>query len=112
MGSCVDSSRILNLVAELAHLAGVRIDQLPVAGAAPEWYSPKAVAIASYYVGSGVSVCLGVMPKIAGSPNVVQFLTQDVEASVNAKFWVEPDPRKAAALMFDHIEMKRKDLNL
>ncbi len=112
MGSCVDCSRILNLVAELARLAGVRIDQLPVAGAAPEWYSPKAVAIASYYVGSGVSVCLGIMPKITGSPHVVQFLTQDVEAAVNAKFWVEPDPRKAAALMSDHIEMKRKDLNL
>ena len=90
MGSCVDCSRILNLVAELARLAGVRIDQLPVAGAAPEWYSPKAVAIASYFVGSGVSVCLGVMPKITGSPNVMQFLTQDLEAAVNAKFWVEP----------------------
>ena len=36
MGSCVDNTRILTLAAELGNLAGVRMDQLPVAGAAPE----------------------------------------------------------------------------
>jgi carbon-monoxide dehydrogenase catalytic subunit len=112
MGSCVDNSRVLNLVADLANLAGVRIDQLPVVGAAPEWYSPKAVAIADYFVGSGVSVCLGVMPKIAGSPNVVRTLTEDIEGLVHAKFWVEPNPKNAAALMYDHIESKRKALGI
>ena len=112
MGSCVDNSRILSLVAELAQTAGVRIDQLPVVGAAPEWYSPKAVAIANYFVGSGVSVVLGVMPRIGGSPNVVRTLTDDVEKLVHAKFWVEPNPKNAAALMYDHIETKRKALGM
>jgi len=112
MGSCVDNTRILNLAAELANLAGVRIDQLPVAGAAPEWYSPKAVAIGSYFVGSGISVALGVMPKISGSPNVVKMLTEDINGVVKAKFWVEPDPKKAAAILFDHIEGKRAELGL
>jgi carbon-monoxide dehydrogenase catalytic subunit len=112
MGSCVDNTRILTLVAELARLAGVRIDQLPVAGAAPEWYSPKAAAIGSYFVGSGVSVALGVMPKIEGSPNTVKMLTESIEGVFNAKFWVEPDPKKATAILADHIEMKRKALGL
>jgi carbon-monoxide dehydrogenase catalytic subunit len=112
MGSCVDNTRILTLVAELANLAGVRTDQLPVAGAAPEWYSPKAVAIGCYFVGSGISVALGVMPKIGGSPNVIKLLTDDLERTVKAKFWVEPDPKKAAAILFDHIETKRADLGL
>ncbi len=112
MGSCVDNTRILTLAAELANLAGVRMDQLPVGGAAPEWYSPKAVSIGSYFVGSGISVCLGVMPKISGSPNVIQMLTEDLNGAVKAKFWVEPDPKKAAAILFDHIETKRADLGL
>ncbi len=112
MGSCVDNTRILNLVAELAKLAGVRIDQLPVAGAAPEWYSPKAVTIAEYAVGSGVSTVLGVMPRVGGSPRVTRLLTDGIEGTMNAKFWVEPEPKKAAALIYDHIETKRKALGM
>ena len=112
MGSCVDNTRILVLVAELAKLAGVRMDQLPVAGAAPEWYSPKAVAIGAYFVGSGISVALGVMPPITGSPNVVSLLTEGIEGVVNAKFWVEPDPVKAAEILAEHVEAKRAGLGI
>ena len=43
VGSCVDNSRILVLAAALANALGVDIDQLPLAGAAPEWYSEQAV---------------------------------------------------------------------
>ncbi len=51
MGSCVDNSRVMALAAALAGYLGVDIDQLPLAGAAPEWYSEKAVAIGAYVVG-------------------------------------------------------------
>jgi len=112
MGSCVDNTRVLNLVAELAREAGVTVDQLPVVGSAPEWYSPKAVSIAEYFVGTGVSVVLGVMPRIGGSKLVTRLLTDTIEDSIKAKFWVEPDPKKAAALMADHIEVKRKALGM
>ncbi len=53
MGSCVDNTRILVLAAALAKHLGVDISQLPLAGAAPEWYSEKAVAIGAYVVASG-----------------------------------------------------------
>ena len=109
MGSCVDNTRVLNLV---AREAGVTIDQLPVAGAAPEWYSPKAVSIGEYFVGSGVSTVLGIMPRIGGSRVVTRLLTDSIEDRIKAKFWVEPDPKKAAALIYDHIETKRKALGM
>ncbi|MCK9323137.1 MAG: hypothetical protein M0P07_04190, partial [Candidatus Methanomethylophilaceae archaeon] len=66
----------------------------------------------SYFVGSGVSVVLGVMPHITGSAKVVKALTEDLEDSVKAKFWVEPNPKNAAALIFDHIETKRKAIGI
>ena len=111
MGSCVDNTRILTLAAELANLAGVRMDQLPVAGAAPEWYS-EGRRHRLLLRRQRISVSLGVMPKISGSPNVIQLLTDDIQGAVKAKFWVEPDPKKAAAILFDHIETKRADLGL
>jgi carbon-monoxide dehydrogenase catalytic subunit len=52
------------------------------------------------------------MPKISGSANVIKMLTEDLNGAVKAKFWVEPDPKKAAAILFDHIEGKRADLGL
>ncbi|MDH7593734.1 MAG: anaerobic carbon-monoxide dehydrogenase catalytic subunit [Methanomicrobiales archaeon] len=112
MGSCVDCSRILVLLAELANTLGVSIDRLPVAGAAPEWYSQKAVSIGSYFVASGVFTVLGVMPKISGSPSVISLLTAGLNDAVGAAFAVEPDPLKAADLITEHIEEKRKALGI
>ncbi|MFO7593562.1 MAG: hypothetical protein R6X15_05895, partial [Pseudomonadota bacterium] len=44
MGSCVDNVRILVLADTLGDTLGVDISDLPIAGAAPEWYSEKAVS--------------------------------------------------------------------
>jgi carbon-monoxide dehydrogenase catalytic subunit len=112
MGSCVDCSRILVLGAELAKALGVGIDQLPMAGAAPEWYSQKAVSIASYFVSSGVYTVIGIPPKIFGSKNIINLVARDLENVVKARFAVEPDPMEASKLIFDHIENKRKALNI
>lgn len=112
LGSCVDNSRILVLAAALANYLGVDISDLPLAGAAPEWYSEKAVAIGGYVVASGIFTVLGVQPNIFGSPNVVRLLSQDLESVVGARFAVEPDPEKAAVLIRQHIESKRKALGL
>ncbi len=112
MGSCVDNTRILTLAAALANHLGVDIDQLPLAGAAPEWYSEKAVAIGAYVVASGISTVLGVQPAIFGSPNVVSLLADQLDGGVGAKFAVEPDPIKAAVWIRRHIEGKRAALGL
>jgi carbon-monoxide dehydrogenase catalytic subunit len=111
-GSCVDNVRILVLAAALADALGVDISDLPIAGAAPEWYSEKAVSIGAYFVASGVYTVLGPMPPIAGSANVVKLLTEGLTGAVGAAFAVEPDPNQAAVLMRRHIEAKRRALGL
>lgn len=112
MGSCVDNTRILVLAAALANHLGVDIQQLPLAGAAPEWYSEKAVAIGAYVVASGITTVLGVQPPIFGSRNVVNLLGDGLDGVVGAHFAVEPDPENAALLIRRHIETKRKALGL
>ena len=112
MGSCVDNTRILVLLAELAKALNVDISDLPVAGAAPEWMSEKAVSIGTYVISSGVFTVLGTMPPVLGSLAVTNLLTRDLEGVIGANFAVEPDPVKAAGLMVDYIESKRKALGL
>jgi carbon-monoxide dehydrogenase catalytic subunit len=112
LGSCVDNTRILVLAAALANTLGVDISALPLAGAAPEWYSEKAVAIGAYVVGSGIFTVLGIAPPIFGSPNIVKLLTEGLEGVFGATFAVEPDPNRAAVLIRRHIEKKRAGLNL
>lgn len=112
MGSCVDNSRILVLAAALAGALGVDIDALPLAGAAPEWYSEKAVSIGTYVVASGITTVLGVQPPIFGSPHVVELLAGGLNDVVGASFAVEPDPARAAVLIRRHLEAKRKALGL
>jgi carbon-monoxide dehydrogenase catalytic subunit len=112
MGSCVDISRILVVAAAVANALGVDISDLPVAGAAPEWMSEKAVSIGTYVVGSGIFTVLGTVPPILGGKNLVDLLTKGAEGVLGAVFAVEPDPVKAAALILDHIAAKRKALGL
>ncbi len=112
VGSCVDNVRILVAVAAIANELGVDMSDLPVAGAAPEWYSEKAVSIGAYMVGSGIFTVLGPMPPVLGSSRVVELLTSGLEGVVGATFAVEPDPEKAASLIIRHIERKRKTLGL
>lgn len=111
-GSCVDNTRIIVLAAALANFLGVDISALPLAGAAPEWYSEKAVAIGVYVVASGIYTVLGTAPPVFGSSNVVKLLTEGLEDVFGATFAVEPDPNRAATLIRRHIERKRADLGL
>ncbi len=112
MGSCVDISRILVACAAIANALGVDIADLPVAGAAPEWMSEKAVSIGTYVVSSGIYTVLGVAPPVLGSPAVTQLLTDGAEGVIGAKFAVEPDPVKASALILQHIQKKRDALGI
>ncbi len=112
MGSCVDNSRIMQLVAALANALGVDVDKLPVAAAAPEWYSEKAAAIATYAVASGIYTVLGVTPPVLGSKMVTDLLLSGLNNVVGACFAVEPDPDQAAALLIKHVETKRQALGL
>jgi len=62
LGACVDNSRILIACTEMVRTGGLgeSLADLPVAGAAPEWMSEKAIAIGQYFVASGVFTVFGV----------------------------------------------------
>ena len=109
VGSCVDNSRILTACAEMVKEGGIgdSFDKLPVAGAAPEWMSEKAIAIGMYFVASGIFVVIGQPLPVEGSPQVVDLLTKSFEEHFGATWAFEPDPVKAAHLMIDHIDRKR-----
>lgn len=113
-GACVDNTRILIALTNMVHEGGLGedISDVPAAGAAPEWMSEKAVAIAFYFVASGVFTVLGSPFPIEGAPNLMRFLTEDIADLVGGKFAFAPDPLKAAHLMLEHIERKRHALKL
>jgi len=112
MGSCVDISRILTLCAAIANRLDVDISDLPVAGAAPEWMSEKAVSIGAYVVSSGIFTVLGTVPPVLGSKLVTEVLTKTANDVVGAAFAVETDPIKGASLMVAHIDKKREALSI
>ena len=114
MGSCVDNSRILMAATNLLHEGGLGEDlsDLPVAGAAPEWMSEKAVAIGHYFVASGMYVVLGQPLYVEGSENVTRLLCHEMEDITGGRFEWEPDPIAAAEKILAHIERKRDALRI
>ena len=114
MGSCVDNSRILIATAAMVKDGGLGedISDLPVAGAAPEWMSEKAISIGQYFVASGVYTVFGVTWPTIGSKEVTDYLFKDMEQMYGGMWAFEPDPIKAAHMMIAHIDKKRKALGI
>jgi carbon-monoxide dehydrogenase catalytic subunit len=114
MGSCVDNSRILIAATAMVKDGGLGddISDLPVAGAAPEWMSEKAISIGQYFVASGVYTVFGVTWPTEGSKEVTEFLFKDMEKLYGGKWDFQPDPVRAAQLMIAHIDSKRKALGI
>ncbi len=114
VGSCVDNSRLLTVCTQMVNEGGVGKDftELPVAAAAPGWWSEKAIAIGFYAVASGLLTVLGSPLNILGSDAVTQFVTKDLEDLTGGRFAFEPDAAAAAELMAAHIDRKREALKL
>ena len=112
MGSCVDISRMMVLVATLAKDSGLNISQLPVVGCAPEWMSEKAVSIGNYVVATGIDTFLGVEPYVAGSTEMQEWLTSGVRDWVEAAYTVETDIEKLVDKMIERIEEKRAAIGI
>jgi carbon-monoxide dehydrogenase catalytic subunit len=114
VGSCVDNSRILTILANVVAEGGLGddISDLPVAGAAPEWMSEKAVSIGMYFVASGVYTVIAEPLPILGAENLTRYLTEEIEKELGGKWAFERDPIKAAGMMIEHIERKRDALGI
>ncbi|MCO1603366.1 anaerobic carbon-monoxide dehydrogenase catalytic subunit [Desulfosporosinus nitroreducens] len=119
MGSCVDNSRIDDLLVALGDRMGVAVRELPVAGSSPENHSPKALSIGTFFIAQGVDVHIGVNAPITGSPLVEQALTANkgefpvtTDELFGGKLIYEADPIQAAQTMIGRIIQKRKALGL
>ncbi len=114
LGACVDNTRILIACCNMVKEGGIgkSLDELPVAGAAIEWMAEKAMAIGWYFVASGALVVFGTPMRVTGSPAVTNYITNEIENITGGKWAFEEDPIKAAHVMIDHIDRKRKALKL
>ena len=112
MGSCVDNSRIEDVLNAVAGYLNVKISQLPVAASAPEFITEKAVAIGTWAVDLGLFTHIGGQPYVSGSSNLVDLLTDGVEGLTGGKFYVETDPEKAADTIINKVNEKRLALGL
>ena len=114
VGSCVDNSRILIALAEMVKVGGLgdSIADLPVAGAAPEWMSEKAISIGHYFVASGVYTVFGVTFPIIEGTKFHKLLFGGLEELGFGKWGFTPDPHEMAQLMIAHIDKKRQALGI
>ena len=114
MGSCVDNSRILTVLAEMATEGGLGedISDIPAVGIAPEWMSEKALTIGTYFVASGAYVLFGVKSPIEGSEVVTNLIGQRWEEKTGGKLEFEPDPAEIVRKSLEHIDKKRAALGL
>jgi carbon-monoxide dehydrogenase catalytic subunit len=74
--------------------------------------SEKAIAIGQYFVASGVFTVFGATWPTIGNKEVTDYLFKEHEDMYGGKWAFEPDPIKAAKLMIEHIDKKRKALGI
>ncbi len=114
MGSCVDNSRILTVLAQCATEGGLGedISDAPAVGFAPEWMSEKAISIGTYVVASGVTTWMIGHHPYNNSPEVVRLMEEGYREKVGASFYFEPDAIKAVQDAIKLIDEKRAALKL
>jgi carbon-monoxide dehydrogenase catalytic subunit len=114
LGSCVDNTRILLAATEVVKAGGLGkdIQDLPAAGAAPEWMSEKAIAIGQYFVASGVYTVFGGRLPVTGAPVFQNYLFKELEKIYGGMWDYEIDPILFAHKMIAHIDKKRKALGI
>ncbi len=114
VGSCVDNSRILNVCTALVAEGGIGKDlsELPVAAAAPEAMSEKAITIGMYAVASGLFTAFLPVPRVAGSRLVRRYLEEDVERETGGRFLFTNDVQEATRAILAVLDARRAALKL
>jgi carbon-monoxide dehydrogenase catalytic subunit len=114
MGSCVDNTRILTVLSQMANEGGLGddISDLPAVGIAPEWMSEKAIAIATYCAASGAYVIMGISNPIEGSEYVTDILGKGWEEKTGGKIEFVQEDEEMVRRILEHIDKKREALGL
>jgi carbon-monoxide dehydrogenase catalytic subunit len=115
LGSCVDNSRILTILAEVVEEGGLGddISDLPAVGISPEWFSEKALEIATYVIGSGTNVIFGgVGSPTSGSEYVTKYMEDGWTDKFGAGFYFIEQPQDIVTKTLDIIDAKRAALKI
>jgi len=114
VGSCVDNSRILTILTQVATEGGLGedVDDIPAVGICPEYMSEKALSIAAYCVATGTYVLFCAPNPVGGSPEVTELISKGWESQVGGKLEFDPDVDSLIQKALDHIDAKRKALGL
>ena len=114
MGSCVDNTRILNVLTQMAQEGGLGddISDIPAVGLAPEWMSEKALAIGVYAAASGAYVIFGIDSPVGASDEVVRVMTEAWEKALGGKMEFVISDEEMLAKTLAHIDAKRAALGL
>jgi carbon-monoxide dehydrogenase catalytic subunit len=114
LGSCVDNTRILTVLTQMATEGGLGedVDDLPAVGICPEYMCEKAIAIGTYCVASGAYVLFGVGNPVGASEEVNHIITEVWEEKVGGRLEFATDWREIVQRTLDHIDKKRAALGL
>ena len=115
MGSCVDNSRILTVLADVAATGGLGDDiaGLPAVALSPEWFSEKALEIATYAVGSGAHVIFGgVGSPVTNSPIVEEYMISGWTERYGGSLRFIKEPQDMVVATLDLIDNARKVLKI
>jgi len=121
MGSCVDNSRILTVLTQMAEEGGLGddVDQIPAVGLAPEWMSEKALSIGTYCMATGAYVIFGGSSPVSGMPDrvsesdiVSNYISEGWEKLYGGKMEFIADPDEMIRRTLEHIDKKRAALGL
>ncbi len=111
-GTCTDTGRLTLLANAIADALGVDPSQLPLVVTAPEYMEQKATIDAVFALANGWYTHVAPLPPVAGAPNLIKLLTQDIEGLTGGKLAVEADPIEAVDGMEAHIIKKREALGI
>ncbi len=114
LGSCVDNTRILTVLTQVATEGGIGedIDDIPGVGICPEYMCEKAIAIGTYAVASGIYTLFGVGSPVEASEEVTNLISAGWEKKVGGKMEFYEKWEDIVAKSLEHIDKKRAALGL
>ena len=114
LGSCVDNTRILTVLTQMATEGGLGedVDDLPAVGICPEYMCEKAIAIGTYCVATGAYVLFGVGSPVGASEEATRIITDVWEEKVGGKMEFVEDWQEIVRRSLEHIDNKRTALGL
>ncbi len=106
MGSCVDNTRGVDLVSDMANHLGVDIPKVPYVASAPEAMSGKSVAIGCWAITLGLPTHVGVLPPVEGSDLFFSIATQIASDVFGGYFIFEVDHKEASKKILNALEYR------